>query len=304
MGYKPIIPNQKKSNKIKIGLMTALTVIIIVAVAIGLLWLAWPDGFGENGVLTSWFKAHGGDYDSQAESADDESYDEPFDSDEPDEDSEAESRAESREDSRQESTVPDLPALDMAFFDKAVFIGDGRTALLRSTTGLTYGRTLAAADMAVDLADSFELAFFQKKDGSQGTVIDILKEEQFEKIYLNFGYNELDWDTMAGFTAAYSSLIGNIQKLQPNATVYVQAILPVTAEKSGVDEVFNNHRIEMYNNSIRQMAQNLGVKYLAVNEAVADSNGALPAEYASSDGVRFGRALCWKWLEYLIKNSK
>lgn len=181
-------------------------------------------------------------------------------------------------------------------FSDAVFIGDSRTEGLQINTGLTTARFLAAKGLMVDTA--LKNNVIKLKNGSRGTVIDGLKEGTYNRVYVMFGMNELGWPYLDVFTSRYEKLITEIKKVQPNATIYVQSILPVSKAKSDKDSIYNNENISKFNKAIKDMANKNGYIYLDVASAVEDSNSALPSN-ASSDGVHLNKEYSQKWLNYL-----
>lgn len=108
---------------------------------------------------------------------------------------------------------------------------------------------------------------------------------------------------METFTGNYSKLIDAVRSSQPNATIYVQSILPVSKKKSDSDPVINNANINRFNEQIQKMAEEKGAVYLEVNKALMDSAGALPAG-AATDGIHPNVDYCRKWAEYLKANVK
>lgn len=193
-------------------------------------------------------------------------------------------------------TAQNLDSNEKDNFADAVFIGDSRTEGLQINTGLTTARFLSAKGLMVDTA--LKNNVIKLKSGSKGTVIDGLKEGTYNRVYVMFGMNELGWPYLDVFTSRYEKLIAEIKKVQPNATIYVQSILPVTKEKSDKDSIYNNKNISKFNKAIKDMADKNGYIYLDVASAVKDSNSALPSN-ASSDGVHLNKEYSQKWLNYL-----
>ena len=72
--------------------------------------------------------------------------------------------------------------------------------------------------------------------------------------------------------------------------------------KSDRDKVYNNMKIDRYNELIQKMAEKKGAVYLNVAEAVGLDSGALPEE-ASTDGVHLNKEYCLKWLDYLKSHT-
>ena len=64
------------------------------------------------------------------------------------------------------------------------------------------------------------------------TVEEALSEKQFAKIYLMIGINEMGTGTVESFMKAYGEAVQHLQELQPDAVIYLQAIMKVTTERS------------------------------------------------------------------------
>ena len=88
----------------------------------------------------------------------------------------------------------------------------------------------------------------------------------------------------------------------PEARIYVQSILPVSAARSSEGDSINNSNIRRFNEKIQEMAENNNWTYLNVWEAIADEDGELPSD-AASDGVHFGPEYMEIWLRYLREHA-
>lgn len=190
-------------------------------------------------------------------------------------------------------------AIDRAFFNDTAFIGDSRTEGLMLYTGLENATFFAHKGLNVS---SYFTSKVIKSGDNKITIPEALAKQSFKKVYIMLGINELGWAYESVFIQQYGELVDNVKSLQPDAVIYVQSILPVTKEKSAGDAIFNNTKIDRYNELLREMAQEKGVRYLAVNEAVGLDGGALPAA-ASADGIHFNKEYCYRWLDYLTKHG-
>lgn len=184
-------------------------------------------------------------------------------------------------------------------FSSSIFIGDSRTEGLELYGGLKEAAFLDHKGMTVDTI--FTKPAISTSAGKL-TVMDALKRESFEEIYIMLGVNELGYVYSEIFIKRYEKIIDGIREFNPDVKVYVQAILPVTKEKSDNDGVFNNTRIREYNTLLREMAERKGAVYLEVNKAVQNANGELPAD-ASTDGVHLTAEYYKKWGDYLRNSS-
>lgn len=131
-------------------------------------------------------------------------------------------------------------------------------------------------------------------------VIDELGQgKQYNKIFFIFGENELGWVNSDIFISEYRELIDKAKSYQPNAQIYLFAITPVTQKASDENlDNANNPLIVSFNEQIKQLATDKGVNYADAYTAVADENGALPAD-AASDGIHFGIDYYEKCLIYI-----
>ncbi|MDR2770781.1 MAG: GDSL-type esterase/lipase family protein, partial [Clostridiales Family XIII bacterium] len=195
--------------------------------------------------------------------------------------------------------APLIGAVDVSeiddYFSDALFIGDSRTQGLLLYSNLGNAGYYAARGLTVEQV-------FKKpvvdSGGGKITVSEALSHRAFGKVYLMFGLNELGWNSIDTFIEAYGRVLDRVRETQPDALIYVQAIMPVSAWKSEKDTVHNNPNIERFNERILQLAEEKNAFYLDVGESVADQNGVLPDE-ASSDGIHLNKKYCVKWEEYL-----
>ena len=156
-------------------------------------------------------------------------------------------------------------------FSDAVFIGDSRTEGLQINTKLSSARFLAARGLKVDTALTSQV--IRLKNGNKGTVIDGLKGENYQRVYVMFGLNELGWPYLDVFINHYEKLLDKIKVTLPNATIYVQSILPVSKQKSDNSDIYKNAKINSFNQAIEKMAARNGYTYLDVAQIFRDSNG-------------------------------
>lgn len=146
-------------------------------------------------------------------------------------------------------------AIDKAFFDDAAFIGDIRTQGLMMYTGLDNATFYATQGLMVDTYFTKE---FVKQGDKKVTIPEALKSQQFGKIYVSLGINELGWAYSSVFIKKYGEVVDNLKSLQPGAAIYVEAILPVTKKKSDGDKIYNNAKIDEYNASSNKWRRKKG----------------------------------------------
>ena len=195
--------------------------------------------------------------------------------------------------------VPISNPVDAAYFDDAVFIGDSRTEGLFLNTGLSNATFLAHMGLMVDTV--FTRPLFNV-DGEKVSVIDALKAADFSKVYIMLGINETGWAYSSVFVQKYGKLIDAIREINPEAILYIQAIMPVSQTVSDSHSYIKNAKISTYNQLLQGLAEEKRVYYLDTAGAVAGEDGALP-EDAAPDGIHLVRSYCEKWLDYLMGHT-
>ncbi len=193
---------------------------------------------------------------------------------------------------------PESPAVDNSYFEDAAFIGDSRTEGFMLYSGVGCGEDLTSIGISI-----FKLA--EKKaitiDGEDYTLLEALALKEYGKVYLSLGVNELGYNNDQGFYDAYCQAIDAIRACQPNAVIYIQGLIPLNEDQiaaSGGSPYLTNEHLLVYNDLMKQAAQEKQVVFLDLNPEFAGPDGQLPAD-ASNDGVHLKKAYCQAWLEYL-----
>ena len=124
--------------------------------------------------------------------------------------------------------------------------------------------------------------------------------KSYENIYISFGLEELSWYNER-YMSAYKTLLDQISQLQPAANVYVMSVIPVSAELSSKDQVYNNPGVDKLNSLMQEMCGSYDqVIYLDVAHSVS-VDGVLP-EDAGIDGKHCNKKYCLKMMDYIRKN--
>lgn len=189
---------------------------------------------------------------------------------------------------------------DDAYFDKVALIGDSRTEGLAFYCDVNNWAIMA--DKGLTASKALENDIVKLANGTTVTPIEALGYKEYKYIYIGFGMNELGWLYPEVFIDDYKTFIQEVKKVQPNAVIMVESILPVSASKSASDENINNSKITTYNGMLLDMCKEFGdVIYLDTASAVT-VDGVLPEE-ASTDGVHCDKNYNEKILEYIRKNT-
>ena len=189
------------------------------------------------------------------------------------------------------------------YFDDALFIGDSRTVGLSEYVDELDARATFYSKVSLTIYTVLEKPFL-KKEGSKVkmTVDEALSENEYGKIYIMLGLNEMGTGNLNMFIEKYTEVINRIRELQPDAIIYIQGIMHVTADKSNTDKHFNNPNINERNEALSQLANGEDIFYIDMNESVDDEDGNLLKEL-SFDDVHLKASAYERWHQYLLQHA-
>lgn len=191
--------------------------------------------------------------------------------------------------------VPQGEAVDNDWFADAAFLGDSLTDGLLLYSDIKGPAHLSYKGLTVQSVRTDKVI---RLDGRKYTPLEALGKGSYGKVYILLGINELGWYNDRRFYDGYAQLIDLVRAAQPDARIYLQTLLPVTAEKSESHQWLKNEKVAVYNDLITQLAGEKGVYLVDVHAALADENDALPAD-ESVDGVHLTKAGYQRWADYL-----
>ena len=179
------------------------------------------------------------------------------------------------------------------YFEDALFIGDSRTVGLQEYADFPGATFFATNGMSVftifdDIVDDNRLT-------------SLMYQKKFGKIYIMLGINELIF-SVDGSAKQYQEVIKWLRSCQPDAIIFIQASLRVTAERSQSDGTFNNTRIDALNRQIAQLADGEHIFYLDVNPLFDDGYGNLDSKYTADDVHVLG-VYYRTWSEWIAENA-
>lgn len=195
--------------------------------------------------------------------------------------------------------VPEAEAVEDDWFADAAFVGDSLTDGLLLYSGIRGADNLSYKGMTVQTVRTDKVI---RQDGAKYTPLEALGRKTYGKVYILLGVNELGWYNDQRFYDCYAQLVDLVREAQPDAQIYLQTLLPVTAEKSESHEWLKNEKVAVYNALIAQLAQEKEVYLVDAHAALADADGVLPAE-KSTDGVHLTRSGYEIWADYLRRHT-
>lgn len=188
------------------------------------------------------------------------------------------------------------------YFDDALFLGDSRTVGMQEYGGLGDIATFYAST-GMSIYKLFDAEIVELPDQEEKiTVEEALQHQSFGKIYIMVGINEMGTGTIERYVDTYRAAVEHLQELQPDAIIYVQAILKVTTARSDKGDYINNEGIEARNEALSQLADGKKVFYVDANPVICDEDGGMVKDY-TFDGVHLKARYIDLWKEYLKDNA-
>lgn len=195
-------------------------------------------------------------------------------------------------------TVPENGRVDDSYFSDAVFVGDSRTEGLRMYSGISPSpKFFTGVGLTVTKVFSDQIV---QLNGQWLTVADALRQADYNKVYIMLGMNELGWVYESVYAQDYGRIIDVIRETHPDATIYVQSIIPVSKWKDTTDpdRIYTNANVVRLQKVLCEMCEEKNVHYVNVAEVMQDENGYLFSE-ATEDGMHLTQEYCKIWAEYL-----
>lgn len=225
-----------------------------------------------------------------------------IDTEEPQEDVSANDLVEEEVPEEPEEKVYELTEVTPEYFDDALFIGDSRTVGLSEYCQELDEHATFYAKVSLSIFTVLKKEFIKTPEGETIGVEEALSREQFGKIYIMLGLNEIGTGTDEYFTENYQAVIDRIRELQPDAIIYIQGIMHVTERKSNSDKNFNNANIDRRNLALAELADNQTIFYIDMNEAVDDGKGNMDGSL-SFDDIHLKASSYQLWYDYLLKHA-
>lgn len=203
--------------------------------------------------------------------------------------------------SHKEEPTFDFPegGVDDSWFENTLFIGDSRM------TGLSlYARSGNAhyfCKASMTFSSVFSQTLSDKDNFSNKTLEELLSENQYDKIIVNFGLNEAG-NGYTWFTKRFDQFMEKIRAWQPNAKIILNGIMPVTKKyitnsKYGGD-YWEPENLRKLSQVFQSYANGTDVFYIDCNEYFADSNGYL-FQSVTGDGCHPTATHYKTWREWM-----
>lgn len=180
---------------------------------------------------------------------------------------------------------------DISYFDDALFIGDSRTVGIKEYGTFKNSDYFCSVGMSAYKIDEEEI--------NDMTFDNAIDKKQYGKVYIMLGINEVGNDSEVTLTS-YRAIVEKIKVHQPDAIIYIQGNLHVSA--SSESDTINNNALDYLNSRLASLADNKKVFYIDINEVYDDENGCFMESY-TSDGIHPLAMYYTKWCEWLCTKT-
>ncbi|MBQ4293265.1 MAG: hypothetical protein II754_01275 [Lachnospiraceae bacterium] len=217
---------------------------------------------------------------------------------------EAEETEETEEAGTEEEEAPfEIGQAPDRYFSDALFVGDSRTDGLAMYSSLKQEAEFASKT-SLSIYHLFDWRLIHRTPAGQKgerLLTEILAEKQYKKVYLSVGINELG-TSLSNYLEAFRKAVETIRSLQPDAVIYVEAIMRVTERKSASDGTINNPNIAERNQALSALAEEEEDFYIDMNEAVCSDGVNLDAGL-TNDGVHLKASEYEHWVGFLRSHA-
>lgn len=138
-------------------------------------------------------------------------------------------------------------------------------------------------------------------NGLKDNIYDKISKSKFDLAIIGMGTNELGGYSKEAFIEGYNELISKIQSTNPDSSIVLLSIPPVSASKSSSGTRFNNKNVKIYNEYIQEIAdQQDQIIYL-------DCTDFFGSELKSSwtgDGIHMSGSIYNDWYNFIINKLK
>lgn len=181
------------------------------------------------------------------------------------------------------------------YLDKLYFVGDSTTYHFFKG-GIDRSHILVPESLTLKLSSYIDSITV----GDTGlTIPEAIKEAGAEIVIITIGVNGADGFTEAKYKSYYKKLLTAIMEQSPDTDIILQSVFPVTKEYSDRDIGITNAGIDQLNEWVKEIAFDLGLRYLDTQSILKNDVGAQIESYNEEDGVHMNATAYAKILEYI-----
>ena len=174
------------------------------------------------------------------------------------------------------------------YLNQLIFLGDVTSYDLAYYYAVPTNQVWTTADHTLSLANEATAQIAYPDTSENLTIAQAAARKKPAYIVVTLGHDDISLGKDV-FKKKYGDLISSIWSASPSTVVICQSIFPVIDNLAGS---VTNARISTANAWIIELCDEMGCRYLNTHDALADSSGALQADYSGSDGIQLSVVGC------------
>jgi len=201
--------------------------------------------------------------------------------------------------------LPAAGRVTTQWFADAALLGDSLTeGFCESVYNIDLSGALICGYQGTSPNQIVNRTTLKHPDRGEEIAMDVLVAAQPKKLYILLGTNALAGGASDdGFISYYERMLDELKAALPSTQLYVQSILPVSAETAAEMPGLESGHLAEINGRIKNLCAERGCYFLDLNAEFSDENGNLQAEFAQKDGIHLTVSGYNKWVSYLCTHT-
>ena len=198
--------------------------------------------------------------------------------------------------------LPETEDMGIEYQDKLVFLGDSTTLGMQTFGVLSDGTDTKQVwlprngTFALFNQDGIRVVY--PETGEEILLEDAVAMGQPEYMVITLGINGVNIMDEDFFIREYNALINRILQNSPNTKIILNSIYPVARNYNNLVQI-NNEKIDAANIWVRKVAEQTNSRFINSASVLKDSEGWLPEESQSGDGIHLKPETMKKILQYI-----
>lgn len=196
----------------------------------------------------------------------------------------------------------EFSTVDEDYFADALVIGDSRSVGIAHFGRLKGPVYFVSTSMSI--YNYNQMSLDADGSGKKKSLKQLLSENDFGKVYVGLGINELGYD-LSETAQKFRELIDELKSDNPDVIIYLMANLHVAAARSDSDKTYNNSKLNTLNTMLYNVAQSDtadNVYYIDVNTVFDDEDGNLMLKY-TNDYTHLLTKYYSMWIDFLKSHA-
>lgn len=185
------------------------------------------------------------------------------------------------------------------YYDDAAFIGDSisYTLFLHHTKTGDFGDALFFVRGSLGIHNTLNNMLQIYYQGQDRTPWDALAVSGVKKVFIMLGTNDIGYYGIDATMEMWETYLKNIRESCPDIEVHIQALTPMWSEAA--KGILNNENIDLYNQRLKEFAEENDCYFLDATPYLKDSTGSLARPYCNDFYVHMNYEGTAVWANFL-----